>query len=311
MRLLAFLFCSVLLCSAHAQSPLPVLPWTKFFSQEQIASLKTREDTLALLAYGIVNDSFPDLRFAATRKFIPSLVEALKTPNSFHYPFERLQSVSIQYPKDSSFRIFTWQLYVDTAEYHYYGAIQLNSPELKLFPLRDRTESIPGDVQQATLSPDQWFGTLYYNIQQAEHNKEKYYVLFGYDAFSFFRKRKVMDVLSFKDGQPVFGAPVFVHQQKNKSPVTFNRRVLTYSSAATVRLNYDETLGIIIYDNLIEMPGLHGEGNNYFPDGSYQGYKLDKGLWMHIDNVFTQTQEVAPRPYPVLDNRKKDILGRN
>jgi hypothetical protein len=286
-------------------------PWQSKFTPEQLVALEAKEDTLALLAYGIVNDSFPDLRFAATRTFIPSLVEALKTPNSFRYPFERLQSVSIQYPSDSSFRIFTWQLYVDTAEYHYYGAIQMNTPDLKLFPLRDRSASIPGDVEQATLSHDQWFGSLYYNIREAEYNKEKYYVLFGYDAYSFFRKRKVMEVLSFREGKPVFGAPVFVHQQKNKPPLTYNRRVLTYAAESTVRLNFDESLGIIIHDNLIEMPGLHGEGNNHFPDGSYQGYKLEKGLWLHIDNVFTQTQDVAPRPYPVLDKRNKDIFGRN
>jgi len=282
--------------------------WKSRFSEAQLQLLDDKEDTLGLLAYAIVNDSLPDFRFAACRKLIPALVQALKTPNSFYYPFEQIKSVSIMYPPDSSFRIFSWQLYVDKDEYRYYGAIQMNTPELKLFPLVDRSFELSGDIEQLELTSDNWYGSVYYHIQQCDVSKGRYYLLFGFDGFSFFRKRKVLDVLQFQDGKPVFGAPVFVHDPKAPAK---KRRVLEYAAAASVRFNFDPALDLIIYDHLIAMPGEDGEGINHYPDGSYEGYKYEKGIWRYIENVFTQTQDEAPRPFPVLDNRKKDILGRN
>jgi hypothetical protein len=286
--------------------------WKRHFTAEELAIFDQKEDTLGLMAYFVINDSLPENRFAACHKLIPTLVSTLKTPNSFKYPFERLKSVSIMYPPDSSFRIFTWQLYVDKDEYRYYGAIQMNTKELKLFPLKDRSFEIQGNLEQLELTPEQWFGVVYYNIQQTDTKNGRYYLLFGFDGHEFFRKRKVLDVLTFKEGLPVFGAPVFRHES-GKGEVSFRkRRVIEYASAASIRLNYDPALGIIIYDHLISMPGEDGEGLNNYPDGSYEGYKLEKtGLWHYVENVFTQTQDEAPRPFPVLDTRKKDILGRN
>ena len=292
--------------TAIAQTEAPA--WKAHFTEAQLESWDDTEDTLGLLAYAIVNDSLPEFRFAACRKLIPALVQALKTPNSFHYPFEQLKSVSIMYPPDSSFRIFSWQLYVDKDEYRYYGAIQMNSKELKLFPLVDRSFELTGDLEQMELQPDKWYGAVYYHIQQCDLGKGRYYLLFGFDGYSFFRKRKVLDVLQFRDGQPVFGAPVFVHDAQIPPK---KRKVLEYAAAASVRFNFDPALGIIIHDHLIAMPGEDGEGINHYPDGSYEGYKYEKGVWKYIENVFTQTQDEAPRPFPVLENRKKDILGRN
>lgn len=288
--------------------------WKQFFPQETLDALRESEDTLALLAYGIVNDSFPEHRFGACRRLIPTLVNSLKTPNSFHYPFERLLSISIMYPPDSSFRIFSWQLYVDKDEYRYYGAIQMNTPELKLYPLVDRSFEMTGDLEQLELTPEQWYGMVYYNVQQTDGPDGRYYLLFGFDAYSFFRKRKVIDVLRFREDKPVFGAEIFRHEEgEGRSKVVSwrKRRVLEYSAAVSVRCNFDPALEIIIYDHLLTMPGQDGEGTNNYPDGSYEGYLPKDGVWYHVNNVFNQTQDEAPRPFPVLDERKKDILGRN
>jgi hypothetical protein len=284
----------------------------KMLRPEDRAAIHKTEDTLAILAFSILRDSLPEGRFAACRQFIPILVRALKTPHSFEYAFERLNTISIQYPRDSSFRIFTWQLYVDENDYRYFGAIQMNTPELKLFPLVDRSQNLEGeDLEQAVLSPENWYGVLYYNLYQVDQPRGNYYLLFGYDAYRFYQKRKLIDVLRFdRDGKPVFGAPVFVHRERGMPP-TKNRVLLQYSSESTVRLNYDEELKIIIFDHLIEMAGFMGEGANKYPDGSYEGYRLENGLWRHIPKVWDQVSDEPPRPFPILDTRKKDILGRN
>ena len=92
-------------------------------------------------------------------------MKALKTPKSFEYPFPQIERISIQYPQDSSFRIFTWQLFVGKDDYRYYGAIQLNTEELKLIPLVDRSYKIENPKHQV-LNNRNWYGALYYNIHQ-------------------------------------------------------------------------------------------------------------------------------------------------
>ncbi|MDX1939962.1 MAG: hypothetical protein SFU99_05375 [Saprospiraceae bacterium] len=301
-KLFVLILCLGFSVSLAAQPP-------KNITEENRQTIHTWEDTLAVLSYAVINDSMPDYRFAACRNMIPTLVKALKIENSFQYPFERLKTVSIQYPQDSSFRIFTWQLYVDKNEYRYYGAIQMNTPELKLYPLIDRSALVT-NVEQSELAPDNWYGSLYYNIKECKGQNGKYYLLFGFDGFEFFNKRKIVDVLTFKDGKPVFGAPVFVHQEKGKSTITKKRLLLEYSAESSVRLNYDEALELLIFDHLIPMEGSNGQGPVMVPDGSYEGYVFDKGLWKYQTMVLHEIMEEAPRPYPVLDEREKNILGK-
>ena len=277
------------------------------FTKVQQNQLKAYEDTLGMLGFVIMNDSSENERFGATRLMIPTLVSALKIPNSFKYPFERLKSVSIQYAPDSTFRIFTWQLFVNDTDYRYYGAIQMNTPELKLFPLIDRSFNLE-NPQQGVLKPDSWYGALYYAIQKLEDPQQPYYLLMGYDGFSFFRRRKVLDVLSFQDGNPVFGASIIPETVSDSLPR--QRMILEYSASASVRLNWDAALELIVFDHLIPIDGAYGEGEVLVPDGSYEAFRIEKGKLVYIPMLETQLQLEPPRPSPVLDDKSKDILGK-
>ncbi len=277
-------------------------------SEADRAAIHEIEDTLAVLGFAVINDSLPDERFLACRQMIPTLVRALKKNNSFNYPFERLKSVSIQYPADSTFRIFTWQLYVDENDYRYFGAIQFNTPELQLIPLADRSFNAQ-DPERAALSPEQWYGAVYYNLKTLDGPQGKHYLLFGFDGYEFFRKRKVLDVLSFNErGEAVFGAPI-IPGPAGAPPR--HRLVLEYSAEASIRLNYDAALDLVIFDHLITMGGQHGEGPVNFPDGSYEAFKIENGRLRYIDKVWNEVSDEPPRPMPILDQRKKDILGKN
>ncbi len=270
----------------------------------------TYEDTLGLMSFLAVNDSLPENRFAACKKLITTLVQALKIEDSFHYPFPRLHAVSILYPPDSTFRVFTWQLYVDKDDYRYYGAIQLNSPSLKLIPLIDRSFEV-NDVTQDILTADKWYGALYYNIKQFDSDDGRKYLLFGYDGYSFFNKRKLVDVLAIGNGKATFGAPVFVKQDSTSAqPQLSNRLLMEYSAEASCRMNFDETYDMVLFDHLLPMAGNYEQGMTMVPDGSYEGYRLENGRWYWVDKVFHQTLEEAPRPEPILDERGKDIFGK-
>lgn len=279
-------------------------------SQENFSQLEKYQDTLAVAGYAVVNDSLPEFRFGACKKLIVTLKKALQIENSFSYPFDRTASVSIQYPQDSSFRIFTWQLYVDKDQYKYYGAIQMNTPDLQLIPLIDRSSNIESaNLEQMELTPDQWYGNLVYKVKQFDTPRGRRYLLFGFDGYKFFFKRKLIDVLHFEDGKAVFGDPVFVTIDPQNNETTKKRVLIEYSADASISLKFAPELNIIMTEHLEQIFGNYGEGPTMVPDGSYEGYELKDGEWVYIDKVFHQISEEPPVPYPT-EKRKNNILGK-
>lgn len=299
-------FCFLLLCAT------PVFGQSEGLSENSKNFIKSQEDTMAFLAYSLLHDSTAEARFLACRELIPALVESLKQPNSFEYKFNRLgQHVSIQYPADSSFRIFTWQLHISAEEYRYYGAIQLNESELQLFPLIDRSFELPEeDIQYMPLSPDRWYGNVVYDIQDITlENGEKYYLLYGADTYGAYRRRKLLDVLQFVDGKARFGKSIF---PATPGQMARHRILLEYSAAVSVTLRYDSDLQQIMMDHLIMIEGPHGEGPVHVPDGSYEAFKLeDDGNWVYVEKVFDHIYEEAPREQSTQSGHDdRDIFGR-
>ncbi len=301
MRFFVLLFFVLSSAQAQAQSRAGAI------AAEDLAYLQQMEDSVGLLGHAAINDSLAENRFLACREMIPRLVKALKRPNSFSYPFEQLQSVSIQYPADSSFRVFTWQLTVSPGEYRFYGAIQLNTSDLQLFPLVDRSFEIEEeDASQAELTADKWYGALYYNIRQVEVAEQPYYLLFGFDGNTGIERRKLVEVLTFKDGKPAFGAPVFT----DTTGTTHHRLMIEYLADASVSLNYDEVEQKIVFDHLMPIQNPYGDGMVGVPDGTYEAYELRDGRWHHISKLPTQILDEAPRPEGVLDTRSKSLFGK-
>jgi hypothetical protein len=278
------------------------------------AIIHEAEDTLAVLAFAVVNDSIEAERFAACRQLIQNLVRILKTENSFRYNFDRLKSISILAPPDSSFRIFTWQLFVNDSTYRYYGALQRNSKDLVLTPLIDRSFDMEYPMPTHEMLPaDRWYGVLYYSLRQFDTKQGRKYLLIGYDAYQFFEKRKVIDVLSFDDaGKPVFGAPVFKREPPHRKGPEM-RLMLQYSAEATVRCNWDEQYQMVLFDHLIPMGSPFGQTVTMVPDGSYDGFQLEKGgQWKFINKVFNDSQEEAPSVEPVQQETKgNDLFGQD
>ncbi len=282
--------------------------------QGTFEQIELKEDTLKSLAKSIITEKDKAKRLASCDEFTETLDKVLKLDNSFDYPFDSLVNISIQYPQDSTFRIFTWQLFITDKEYKYYGILQMNNPKAELYPLTDESIEIE-DLEYEILSPGYWYGSLYYNIKQFDTKEGRQYLLFGFDAFSFFDRRKIIDVLSFEDGRPTFGAPVFAKEQQDRAPIITNRIVKQYTAEAAYKLNYFEDEEAIIVPHLIPMQGYPEQGTTYVPDGSYEGYKLKDGLWVHVDKMYHHTFERGnpPRPYPVLDKPEKqgkDIFGK-
>lgn len=268
------------------------------------STLIVLEDTLNVLSYSFINDIDPNTRFASCNVFIKKLVNGLKEINSFNYPFNRLSSISIQYPPDSSFRIFSWQLKVEPGNYRHYGAIQINSEELQLFPLIDRSFEFSTPEDTVTNDREKWYGALYYNIIPHPYTNPTHYLLFGLDGYNDLNRRKIIEVLYFENGNPIFGKKVF-NDSYDSSFADKTRIIVEYAADAATRVNFDEQLGMVIHDHIIDVDG------KKLPDGSYVGFRPQQGKWERVDKVFNQRNSVPlglENPKPAKE--QFDLFGK-
>jgi hypothetical protein len=267
--------------------------------------LKVYEDSLHKLNDTILDGYNQYIREKACYAFIKILVRALKMPDSFTYPFDSLKRISILTAPDKSFRIFSWELLLDGNEgYRYYGAIQMNNKKLELFPLYDYSTHI-SNIKDTVTDNNKWFGVLYYNLVENSYFGKKYYTLFGWYGNDLYSTKKIIDILTFKNDKPVFGAPIFEIKTKDKSQI-IDRFVIEYKKDATVHVNYDKDYNKIIYDHLVpEHPSSEGIYRTYIPDGSYEGFKFRRGKWRYIENVFTSKNKGVPFPKPLDFNKIK------
>jgi len=256
------------------------------FSQHSDPGIHTKQlsvfqDSLKKFSYQIINNENQTERYDYNYKFIKTLVEALKTRQSFNYNFDSLNTISLLKSPDQRFRIFSWHVMNDNGSYRYYGSIQVNNPDgkLQLFPLVDYTDRIQ-NPQDTVTSNEQWYGAQYYKIIPVTYNvRTPYYVLLGWKGSTVRSTKKVIDILYFKDGKAYFGMPVF---DGNKETAGNKRIIFEYSRQVSMMLDYLPKEGKIVFDHLAPPdPKMEGEYNMYGPDMSYDGYKLLNGRWRY------------------------------
>lgn len=279
------------------------------FNKADELFLSTKEDSLVLLGEKIVNEEEPLERFNADSFFTRMLVRALKTKNSFHYPFHKISTVSNIYSPDSTFRIFTWQVSKDQATHRRHGAIQMNTKngELKLFPLIDRSIIMSNEKDTIT-NNEWWFGAIYYKIIKNEYQGKSYYTLLGYDENSIRSTKKRIEIIHFnQSGNPVFGGDFFSFKQDSIPKKNQSRFWIEYKKNGNARITFDDELNLIIYDHLISETNEPNKLHTYIPDGDYEGFKWINGKWVHLDKVFNQKLKdgQAPVVKPIKESKIK------
>jgi hypothetical protein len=298
----AFIFISVLGLSSivKAQNKTPL-------SSASTKKLEAHQDTLKEFAYYLNLDSLTEDRMIADSQFTRTLVRALQTPFSFYYPFDSVKGVAKLYAPDSSFRIITWNLQYDDYYCRQRGAIQMNTKNgaLKLFPLRDASE-FTDHPEDSVRSTKNWIGATYYNVIKKEYQGKSFYTLFGIDANNAMSTIKWMEVLHFsQQGEPIFGGPFFSYE-RDSIPVPAKYRIqLEYKKNARVLLNYIPDMDLILMDHLISENNDSENKWTYVPDGDQEGFRWEKGKWVHINKVFTQKLRdgQAPREIPLFEKK--------
>lgn len=238
------------------------------------------EDSLIRLGNKLINDENELERINANAQFIKTLVGALKMNNSFLYPFDSLKTVTILNAPDNRFRIISWHLQFEDGSYRFFGTVQINTGgALKMFPLTDYSPNLKSPEDTVT-DNRKWYGAQYYRIVPV-YSPKLYYVLLGWKGNTIKSTKKVIDVLSFKDDNPVFGMNIFEGNGKSRKRVIFE-----YTRQASMLLKYEPEQEMIVFDHLSppelrfkDRPALFG------PDLTYCGYKFKNGRWVYVENL--------------------------
>ena len=254
------------------------------FNLSNKPKLDAYQDSLLILSEATFAATDNVDRAEKNAQFVKKLITTLKINNSFNYGFDSLKRISILKSPDNSFRIITWFTPTNEGAYKYYGTIQMGTSNgsLKLFPLTDNTNNIV-DVNALTNNKN-WFGTRYYEIIPVIVNgKQPYWIFLGWKGNDQKTSKKVIEVLSFDKGEPVFGKNIF---EIIKNQPLKNRVVFEYNKLTSMTLTVDNKVNMIVFDHLAPYdPKMVGNYQFYGSDSSFDGYKLTWGKLALAENV--------------------------
>jgi hypothetical protein len=240
------------------------------------------QDSLNHVGKRLINNQTEMERMNANSQFIQTLVQALKIPHSFNFPFDSVKAVTIINSPDNRFRIISWHVAFDDGSYRFYGTIQMNtSGELKMYPLTDYSPYIK-NAEDTITNNVKWFGAQYYKIIPVTTGANPYYVLLGWKGYTDKSTKKVIEALSFnREGKPILGMSVFDGNGKIRKRVVFE-----YSRQVSMLLKYDAEKHLIVFDNLVPPDKRQkGKFDMYGPDLTYNGYVLKNDRWHYVDNL--------------------------
>ncbi len=235
------------------------------------------------------------LRFVVNNVFFDKLAAALHAAPAGEKVFDSLNIGQIT-SADGKVSLYNWNLQQNDGTNTYFMIIRLNQ-EARVIPMKpvNALQELP---QETVFRNGDWPGGLFYRIIYRKEFKSGYYTLLGWDGFSRTTTRKTIDALSFdKNGNPVFGAPMFRTKEGIK-----NRVVSEYASRASFTQTYDKQRvnlsnvrksqrkvndEIIVIDRLVPMnETLEGQRWAYVPAGNmYDAYIFYRNLWSYVEDV--------------------------
>lgn len=212
-------------------------------------------------------------RFSANEKFVEIWDLILDNPKSLKHKFESIKNFPIITSKDKKLRIINWIVALDNNTYQYHGIVQYFNSSNKyqvsrLIPLSGEMKN----VESIKLENNNWYGALYYQMEEIKRGNKKYYVLLGWNGNDERSNIKVIDVLSVKKDL-VFGAPIFRVDKKR-----LKRYIIEYKEDASASIKFKKKEDRIVLSNLIPLnDGMEGLYDYYVPDGSINAFELSNG----------------------------------
>ena len=283
------------------------LSFAQHITRADAKTLQLKEDSLKRYAVKLIQGINASDRFAADSMFTRMLVRALKTPNSFYYPFDSLETISKLYAPDSSFKIFTWQMMINDNVIRHHGAIQMRTDNgsLKLYGLIDKS-AVTTNQADTVGNQNGWIGAVSYNIVQKRSANQDYYTLLGFDENNIRSNRKIIEVLNFSNGEPTFGGRYFSFEEDSVFKNSIGRYIMEYKKTDGPKLNYDPEMDMIVVEHLISESNEPKKKWTLVGDGDYEGFKWKNGKWVHIEKIFNEVTPLGKEPVP---NPVRDANG--
>ncbi len=278
-----FLFCRSL--SLTMRTFLTFYGFIFLLASASANGLDSLENEMAAVQLAIAEGATDAAREEASENMRTVLMAAFAEDSVFQYPFYKLNRMACVTSPDGAFRLFNWnQPHLDGTQSYY--AFILFPEKGEYVELKDNAD-LDDKILDKTLTPDEWYGALYYEIFPVKHKGETYYTIMGWDGNDNLSNKKILDVLNIdKKYRVTLGRPVY-----QVSDEFVDRRVFEYAEQARINLRYLKPKEAIIYDRLQpEKSGLEGAYEYYIPSTAYDGYVLNKqGLW-ELNEFFDMTR---------------------
>ena len=168
----------------------------------------------------------------------------MKQEKSINYKMDSTNLVKVLTSKNKKFRIFTWVVPTDDNKFIFKGVVQTYSKSRKdyrIIELKDKTHSIHRPYSKM-LSAAKWYGAYYYKVIQTKRGSKYFYTLLGWKGNDKMVQSKIVEIATIKNnGDISFGYSLFKIKDYEyfKSTPSVKRLIFSYSSKATMYLNYD------------------------------------------------------------------------
>lgn len=289
-RLIAFFAVMVLSCmTAQAQSK---------------EAMQGYQQRLTALLQRVATAPTDNERYLASEEAVHVLAAALEEEESERWQWQLPTTASVLTSPDRKLRVFTWAVVRDDGEYECFGAVQFyddREEEYRYELLNDKSEEIM-NREESMLKPDNWLGSVYQELIQTTFSGRTFYTLLGWNGVDNLTDRKVIEPVTIRGGQLLFGGPLFRRERNQR------RIVLEYTNDAMVNLRYEEQFveevtrervkvkgtnryrteesrkthkeKMILFDEVEpQVPGMEGLFQYYVPSGVELAYAFIDGKW--------------------------------
>ena len=268
-------------------------------TRQPLTPLEQDEDDLIKIAPFVISSTTDSAKKASANELLTKLLEVLANPASFEYEFANLRMTTVaiaSHPK-ANVKLFTFNIILKNGVFNQYGVIQRKTKSgISLFTLFDSAQNLPKEYLETTLEHPEWIGGLYYQMIPHKIKRKQYYVLMMFDGHNVNSNRSIIDVLSFENDLPVWGAPIF--RDGIEDPSEEMRVVFEYHKSSRILMRYEEEQKIIVFDEVgPPFPAAQGNVYYYIPTGDYSGYKPSKkGIFTKEALEVTDFGQGIPNP---------------
>ncbi|MBK9759060.1 MAG: hypothetical protein IPO90_03560 [Flavobacteriales bacterium] len=201
---------------------------------------------------------------------------------------------------DGKFRLFTFNVPYANGTQRFEGILLVQEKSRRVvYELQDKTDKIITPLSKK-LTPENWYGAVYYAVVPPQSKKSTYYTLLGWKGYSNVESRKVIEILSFNGPIPSFGAQVF-----SEGKLKHFRKVFGFGFQSSMSLKWDDANKGIVFDHLAPAkPEFEGKAAFMGPDLSFDAYVPYKGKWSYLRDVDARNMQLTkPSKRPQTEQR--------